>query len=149
MKYQRAEQGRVWVVRLETGEVIHEEIEALARREKIQAAVCFALGGAAGKSRIVTGPENPDTADIVPQVLELQNVHETAAVGTIFPDEHGAPVLHMHAVFGRGEEAHAGCVRTGVITWLVNEIVILELLNCAACRRRDTGSGLELLELDG
>ncbi|MCF7855108.1 MAG: DNA-binding protein [Candidatus Pacebacteria bacterium] len=148
MQYQRVEQGRVWVVRLETGEVLHEQIEAIARREEIQAAVCFALGGAAGKSRIVTGPENPDISEIVPQVLELQNVHETVAVGTIFPDETGAPVVHMHGVFGRGEEAHAGCVRTGVITWLVNEIVILELTHCTAYRKRDADSGLELLAID-
>lgn len=147
MNYTEARQGRVWVMRLENGDVLHESIETLAEREHVQAAVCFALGGADVTSRIVAGPDDGRAAHIVPQVVELQDVYETAAVGTVFPDETGVPKLHMHAVFGRGDDTLAGCVRPGVKTWLVGEIVVLELVDCSARRCCDRRSGLSLLQI--
>jgi hypothetical protein len=53
-------------------------------------------------------------------------VHEIAGVGTIFPDESGAPVLHMHAAMGRDGVTRAGCIRPGIEVWQLGEVVILE-----------------------
>jgi predicted DNA-binding protein with PD1-like motif len=53
----------------------------------------------------------------------------------------------MHAAFGRGAEVRAGCVREGVKTWLIGEVILLELTDCAATRRRDPRSGFNLLSL--
>ena len=36
MKYSQAKQGRVFVIRLEDGDVIHEEIEKFAREKGIK-----------------------------------------------------------------------------------------------------------------
>ena len=38
MKYSQAKQGRVFVIRLEDGETVHEEIEKFARAQSITAA---------------------------------------------------------------------------------------------------------------
>lgn len=146
MKYSTARQGRVFVVRLESGDILHECIEGLAAREGIRCGFCVALGGAAGGSRLVVGPEERVDDRVVPQLVDLCGIHEYGGVGTIFPDESGAPVLHMHAACGRGESSRVGCVRAGVDTWLVGEVVVVELLDCDAVRARHDETGFDLLE---
>jgi len=53
----------------------------------------------------------------------------------------------MHAVFGRGNAVVAGCIRRGVQTWVIGEVVVIELTGCSASRRLDTLSGFELLDV--
>jgi predicted DNA-binding protein with PD1-like motif len=67
--------------------------------------------------------------------------------GTLFPDETGRPVLHLHAAFGRDASVTAGCIRAGVTTWVVGEVVVLELTGNAATRRVDPATGFELLDV--
>ena len=57
MKYSQAEQGRVFVLRLEDGETVHEEIEKFARSQSITAAALIIIGGATEGSKLVVGPE--------------------------------------------------------------------------------------------
>ncbi len=147
MQYTSAKQGRVFVIRLEHGDVLHDAVETVAVRESLTHGVCFAVGGADRSSRIVVGPEDGQADTIVPMVHQLADVFEMAGVGTIFPSESGHPTLHMHATFGRKEDAKTGCVRAGVDTWLIGEVVILELTDCAAVRRPDPDSGFELLSI--
>ena len=45
MKYSQAKQGRVFVMRLEDGETVHEEIERFAREHSIAAAALIIIGG--------------------------------------------------------------------------------------------------------
>ena len=146
MKYAEARLGRALVVRLEDGDVVHECVEEAARRAGIHCAAVLLVGGADEGSRIVVGPEDGRADPIVPMEYMLHAVHEVAGVGTLFPDERGGPVLHLHAAFGRGEAAHAGCIRRGVRTWVVGEVVLLELVDCTARRVRDTATGFDLLE---
>ena len=40
-----------------------------------------------------------------------------------------------------------GCARAGLETWLVGEVVLLEILGTAARREVDAASGFELLTL--
>ncbi|OPZ41991.1 MAG: hypothetical protein BWY94_02259 [Actinobacteria bacterium ADurb.BinA094] len=147
MKYGAARLGRVLVVRLEDGDVVHESIEAAARAEGIARAAVILLGGAAGGSRVVVGPEDAAARPVAPLQRVLHDVHETAGVGTIFPDEAGRPVLHLHAAFGRDDQVTAGCIRRGVTTWVVGEAVVIELTGTAATRRVDPASGFELLDV--
>jgi predicted DNA-binding protein with PD1-like motif len=147
MRYTTAQPGRVLVVRLEDGDVLHKCLQEAARREGISRAAVWLLGGADAGSRVVVGPAAGRAAAIEPMEQVLDEVHELAGVGTIFPDEEGQPVLHLHAAFGRGEHAHAGCVRLGVRTWLIGEAIILELTGSQAVRRRDPATGFELLDV--
>lgn len=147
MKYSTAELGRVLVIRLEDGDIMHECIEEAARAEGVARAAVILLGGAGSGSRIVVGPEDGAARPVVPLERILHDVHEVAGVGTIFPDESGRPVLHLHAAFGRDDQVTAGCIRTGVKTWVVGEAVMIELTGTDAARRVDPASAFELLEV--
>ena len=57
MRYSLAQQGRIFVIRLEDGDIVHEEIEKLARKESIKSAALIVLGGASENSTLVVGPE--------------------------------------------------------------------------------------------
>ncbi len=137
MKYSVARLGRVLVVRLEDGDVVHECIEEAVRAEGIARAAVMLFGGAAGGSRVVVGPEDGAARPVLPIQRMLHDVHEMAGVGR--------PVLHLHAAFGRDAQVTAGCIRTGVRTWVVAEAVLIELAGSAATRRVDPATGFELL----
>ena len=147
MKYSEARLGRVLVVRLEDGDVVHSCLEQAARAEGIARAAVLLLGGAGAGSRLVVGPDDPAADPIVPLERVLTGVHEMAGVGTLFPDEAGTPRLHLHAAFGRDDRVMAGCIRKGVTTWVIGEAVIIELVGSDARRAVDPGTGFELLEL--
>jgi predicted DNA-binding protein with PD1-like motif len=53
----------------------------------------------------------------------------------------------MHAAAGREGDATVGCTRAGLETWLVGEVVLLEILGTDARREFDPASGFELLSL--
>lgn len=145
MKYSQAHQGRVFVIRLEDGDVVHESIESLAREEGIHAGALIIVGGADDASRLVVGPEEGRASPVTPVERALAGVHEIAGVGTIFPDESGNPILHMHMACGREGETTTGCVRAGVKVWHVMEAVLIELTNTPAVRVMDATTGFKLL----
>jgi len=145
LKYSEASQGRIFVMRLEDGDIVHESIEAFARKESVRAAALIVIGGADKTSRLVVGPEDGRAETIVPMTHMLANVAEVAGTGTIFPDKDGNPVLHMHMACGRNNDTVTGCVRTGVKVWHVMEVVIFELINTSAGRFHDAATGFELL----
>jgi predicted DNA-binding protein with PD1-like motif len=145
MIHSEARAGRVFVLRLENGEVLHECVERFAAAHGVQAATVIAVGGADGTSRIVVGPEQDRALPVVPVERAIGDMHELAGVGTIFPDETGRPVLHMHAALGREGRAAVGCVRAGVRTWHVLEVVIAEIVGSTARRVPDAATGFRLL----
>jgi predicted DNA-binding protein with PD1-like motif len=147
MKYASASLGRALIVRLEDGDVVHECIEEAARAEGIARAAVILLGGADGGSRLVVGPEDGRASPVVPMERSLHDVHEMVGAGTLFPDEAGRPVLHLHAAFGRDDQVTAGCIRAGVTTWVVAEAVLIELVGSTARRRLDPANGFELLDI--
>ena len=114
MKYSSAKIGRTFVIRLEQGDVLHEAIEQLAREEGVSAGTLIIVGGAEDGSRLVVGPRDGEARPVDPMTTALAGVHEVAGVGTIFPNEAGEPVLHMHMACGRGDATTTGCVRAGV-----------------------------------
>jgi len=146
MKHSEAKTGRVFVLRLEDGDVIHEEIERFACEKNIQAATLIAVGAADTGSRLIVGPRDGAAVSIEPMEMVLENVHEIAGVGTLFPGEEGQPMLHMHVACGRGSGTVTGCVRRGVKTWRVMELVLLELVGSTCTRKLDETLGFQLLE---
>lgn len=146
MKYSEASQGRVFVIRLEDGDIVHECIEAFAAEQSIMAAALIIIGGADKNSRLVVGPEDGRAPKILPMTRMLANVHEVAGTGTIFPGKDGKPVLHMHMACGRNSDTVTGCVRAGVVVWHVMEVVLFELINTSAGRVYDPVTGFDLME---
>ena len=146
MKYSQAKQGRIFIVRLEDGDCLHEEIENLAINESICAAALIVVGGADKDSKLVVGPENGRSSPVVPMETILNNVHEISGTGTLFPDEKGNPVLHMHIACGRNTDSVTGCVRRGVKVWHVMEVILIELTETSAVRALDQTTGFELLQ---
>lgn len=145
MRYCEAKTGRVFVIRLEHGEILHESVETFAKEHGVIRAALIILGGADGGSRLVVGPARG--AELPPEPMEtrLEEVHEISGVGTIFPNADGEPVLHMHIACGRGDDSVTGCVRRGVKVWHVMEVVMTELTDCGAVRAPDAATGFELL----
>ena len=146
MRYSQARPGRMFVLRLEQGETVHEIIEDFARDQEIRSASVIALGGADRESLLVAGPEKGNQRPVVTQLVPLEDVHEVMGTGTIFPDEEGCPVLHMHMACGRGSNARVGCIRNGVKVWLYMEVIIQEILDSASIRKVDEETGFKLLE---
>ena len=146
MKYSETKQGRIFVIRLEDGDCLHEKIENFAKEKSINAASLIAVGGADAGSKLVVGPENGRSNPVVPMETVLNNVYEIAGTGTLFPDDDGNPILHMHIACGRKTDSITGCVRRGVKVWQVMEIILTELDDCSAIRTMDNKTGFKLLQ---
>lgn len=147
MQYAEGKIGRIFVLRLEDGERLNDTLEAFARDRGIARALAFYLGGSASGSRMVVGPDEERHDAIIPLLHTLMGAQEVLALGTLFHNEAGEPVLHMHAAAGREGGATVGCTRAGVDVWLVGEVVILEILGTAALRKKDAGTGFQLLRV--
>jgi len=146
MKSSQARPGRVFIIRLEHGDIIHECLERFASENGITHAALTLHGGADAGSLLVTGPRDGQSPPpIEPQMTTLDDVHEVVGAGTIFPNPTGVPILHVHLACGRGEKTITGCIRTGVKTWHVLEVILTELLDSSARRSPDTASGFDLL----
>ena len=147
MDAEQVHQGRVFVLRLEHGDIVHEAIEGFARDEGIGAAALIVLGGADQGSRLVVGPEDRAERPVNPRQMALEATHEVAGTGTIFCNEQGEPVLHMHMACGREETTRTGCIRSGVQVWQVMEAVLFELVGSQGQRVKDSDLGFHVLQL--
>ncbi len=147
MQYSEGKLGRIFTLRLEDGERLPDVLESFAGEQNLQAALVFFLGGAQHGSKVVVGPE-AGKKTVVPMIHILQGIQEVLAVGTIFPNEAGKPVMHLHAASGREGGATVGCTRAGVEVWLVGEVIILEILGTSGVRRKDLETGFELLQFN-
>jgi predicted DNA-binding protein with PD1-like motif len=146
MKFASANPGRIFILRLEDGEILHETIEAFARDQGIRAAALIVLGGADEGSKLVVGPQVSRAAPVMPMEHILAGTSEATGVGTVFPGEDGKPILHMHIACGREGSTITGCVRRGVKVWNVMEIILWELTGTDAKRVMDKATGFELLQ---
>lgn len=147
MRYSQGAIGRIFVLQLEDGDLLNDAVEAFAREEKVERALAFYLGGAADGSKVVVGPDAAHEDAIIPLIHLLAGPQEILAMGTLFPNEERQPVLHMHAASGREGGATVGCTRAGLRTWLVGEVVLLEIVGTQARRKLDAPTGFQLLSL--
>jgi predicted DNA-binding protein with PD1-like motif len=147
MKATEGHIGRVFVLRLEDGDVVPDCIERFAAEKNISVGQVVLVGGI-GSGKIVVGPRDTVTMPPEPVLLPVDGAHEVVGVGTIAPDKDSRPVLHIHASLGRSKETLTGCLRPGVTTWLVGEAIIYEILGAKATRLPDKKSGFDLMEMD-
>lgn len=146
MKASEGAIGRVFVLRLEDGDVVPDCIERFAAEKNISMGQVILVGGI-GSGKIVVGPADSKEMPPEPVLLPIEGAHEVVGVGIIAPDKDGQPVLHIHASLGRADKALTGCLRPGVTTWLVAEAVIFEILGAKAARLPDPKSGFDLMEI--
>ena len=146
MRYTEARPGRVFILRLEDGDVVHETIERFAVEQNIMAASLIVVGGADDGSRLVVGPREDRGLPLEPMQYALEHVHEVAGVGTLFRDEAGVPLIHMHMACGRAGATVTGCIRSGVRVWHVMEVILHELVDTTARRATEQPLGLKLLQ---
>ncbi|MGV8074293.1 MAG: PPC domain-containing DNA-binding protein [Syntrophobacteraceae bacterium] len=149
MQYDEGSLGRIFTLRLEQGDRLPQTIEDFAIEHNIRSAMAIYIGGAEAGSRLVVGPEQNRGDEVVPITHALQGIHEVLAVGTLFTDEAGKPVLHMHAAAGREGGAVVGCTRAGVDVWLVGEVILFEILGTSGRRENDPRTGFQLLQFGG
>ena len=148
MQFTEAKLGRIYVIRLHDGDCLHKVLEQFAAENSVSAALCFFVGGAEGKSRVVVGPKDGCSLPPEPMITLLKGVHEACGVGTIIADEEGKPKLHMHAALGRAEKTITGCIRMGIKIWEIGEVIILEIKGIKANRRKDERTGFDLLKIE-
>ena len=147
MKATEGRIGRVFVLRLDDGDVIPDCIERFAAEKKISIGQVVLVGGIGG-GKVVVGPEDPEEMPPEPVLLPVDGAHEVVGVGIIAPDKDGRPTLHIHASLGRADKVLTGCLRPGVTTWLVVEAIIYEILGAKAARLPDPKSGFDLMEME-
>ena len=147
MKASEGHIGRVFVLRLEDGDVVPDCIERFAAEKAISVGQVVLVGGI-GSGKIVVGPEDSKEMPPEPVLLPVNGAHEVVGVGIIAPDKDGKPTLHIHASLGRSDKALTGCLRPGVTTWLVGEAIIYEILGAKAARLPDLESGFDLMDLE-
>ena len=138
--------GRVFVLRLDDGDVIPECIEGFAADRDIRLAQVVLLGGL-GSGDVVSGPR---TSQMPPRamLLPVDGVHEVLGAGLLAPDESGKPILHIHGALGRAGTTLTGCLREGVQTWFMVEAVVTEIVDDHTRRMPDAASDLSLLSFD-
>ena len=81
MRYSTAQMGRIFVIRLGDGEVLHETIERFAEEQGIGAAALIIVGGADEGSKLVVGPEKGRDVPVNPMTQILNGVHEITGTG--------------------------------------------------------------------
>jgi len=145
MKASEGKLGRVFVIRLEDGDVLPGCIEKFAEEKGVSVGQAILVGGI-GEGQIVVGPRYSHNMPPEPMLLPIDGAHEVAGVGVLAPGEDGKPVLHMHAALGRSGQTMAGCLRPGVTTWMVGEVILYEILGAKVVRLKVKRSGFALLQ---
>lgn len=144
MKYQKGKTGRIFVARLEDNEDIIGNIIELAKKENIKNGIFYLLGGIK-QGKIVVGPEK-ELLPPVPVWREINESTEMLGIGTIFWQE-SEPKIHFHGAFGKKDNVKVGCLRGNSSTFLVLEMIIIEIEGIDAKREYDSATGLTLLRL--
>ena len=104
--------GRVFVIRLENGDILPACLEEFAQKKGVRNGFVLLVGGIGG-GQIVVGPRYSDVMPPDPMLIPVDGAHETAAVGVLAPDEDGKAVLHIHGSLGRAGQTKTGCLRPG------------------------------------
>ncbi len=145
MKYRVGRPGRCFVVRLEDGDAVLDELVRLAKSEQVRAAVFYLVGGLK-EGRIVVGPE---TEEMPPEPVwrTIDESHETLGIGTIFwqGDE---PKVHFHGAYGKRDTVRVGCLRDLATTFIILEAIVMEIEGVEVERRLDPVTNMTLLKIE-
>ncbi len=143
MKYSQGNLGRVFIAKIEHGDDLLSAVRELAVRENLTAAVLFMIG-AVQKASLVVGPRE-DVVPPSPVWKKFDDAHEMVGIGTLFCNENHEPEIRLHASLGRGDDIRTGCIRENAETYLVVEVIILEIVNSDAKRTLDAITGMNML----
>ncbi|HZK18765.1 MAG TPA: DUF296 domain-containing protein, partial [Clostridia bacterium] len=69
---------------------------------------------------------------------------EVLGIGTMFSND-GGPVLHVHGVYGHDRDVLMGCLREYAETYLIMEVILLEVVGSGAFKKIDE-NGLMMLD---
>lgn len=134
------------MIRLEHGDLLPDCLEQFAAENKIEVGLVHLIGGL-HQGRMVVGPHNESVDLVKPKLKDIDaQPGETISFGVIAPDKHGKPVAHIHGALGRGEETTVGCLRPGIKTWLMGEVIIQEIVGTASKRILNNKTKLNFLE---
>ena len=147
MDYSVGLTGRTVVLRLNDGEAVYPAIESVAQKEGITSAVVWIIGGVKN-GNVVVGPKDATAIPLETMQERFSDEREIVGVGTLFLNGDDRPTLHLHAGIGKGASPIVGCPRKGLDCWLVDEVIILELINVKARRVKRKKCELELLEIE-
>jgi predicted DNA-binding protein with PD1-like motif len=146
MQSAEGKMGRVFIIRLEDGDLLPACLEQFAEKKKIKNGFVLLVGGI-GSGQVVVGPRISDQMPPDAMLLPIDGAHEVAGVGVLAPGPDGTVKMHMHAALGRSGKTTTGCIRPGVKTWLVAEAIIYEITGVDAQRVMDKKSGFALLQV--
>jgi predicted DNA-binding protein with PD1-like motif len=144
MEYSVGNVGRVFLLRFSQDDEFIREIEGLCAKEGVQNAVFYIIGGI-NSAKIVSGPAG-ESSPIIPMISAIDKKSEILGIGTVFISD-GVPKAHLHAAVSKGDDVKAGCIRGDAKTFLVSEVVMLELTGIDAKRIKDEKTGFNLLKI--
>ena len=146
MKSTEGKIGRIFVVRLEDGDVVPGCIEKFAEKKEIKVGQVVLIGGI-GEGQVVVGPRKSAEMPPDPVLLPIEGAQEVVGIGILALNKEGKVKLHIHAAMGRAGRTLTGCLRYGARTWLVGEAIIYEITGTTAKRLPDKASGFDLMEM--
>ena len=94
MKVAQGKIGRVFVIKLEDGDVVPECIEKFSAEKGISVGYAVFVGGMA-KGNVIVGPRETSAIRPDPISMSVDDAHEASAIGVLAPTAEGKPVLHM------------------------------------------------------
>ena len=146
MQSAEGKMGRVFILRLEDGDLLPAAIEGFAEEKHVKNGFVLLVGGI-GSGQVVVGPRITDQMPPDAMLLPIDGAHEVVGVGILAPGPDGKITMHMHAAMGRSGKTTTGCIRPGVKTWLVAEAILYEITGLDAKRVLDKKSGFALLKV--
>lgn len=136
--------GRVFVVKFEDGDDLHEGIIRVAKKESVTTGFFYLLGGMRSAG-MVCGPKEP-VLPPEPAWEGFTNGREILGIGSIFLKD-GEPAIHLHGAVGKFGTTLTGCVRKDAKVFLVVEAMILEVTGIDARKVVNEKTGIAMLEL--
>ncbi|MGI6361792.1 MAG: PPC domain-containing DNA-binding protein [Bacillota bacterium] len=146
MQAAEVQYGRIFLLRLEEGDPLPTCIEDFARKHQIKNGFVHFMGGLY-KGHVVVGPHSTRPNLPQPVKIPVHEAHESLAFGIISSNGEGDPILHIHGSLGRLGQTVTGCLRPGIDTWLVGEVILQEIITEKAYRIPDELSGFTLLKI--
>jgi predicted DNA-binding protein with PD1-like motif len=146
MQSAEGKMGRVFILRLEDGDLLPAAIEGFAEEKHVKNGFVLLVGGI-GSGQVVVGPRITDQMPPDAMLLPIDGAHEVVGVGILAPGPDGKITMHMHAAMGRSGKTTTGCIRPGVKTWLVAEAILYEITGLDAKRMLNKKSGFALLQV--
>ena len=144
MEYTAGKIGRIFLLKFKDDDVLIDELDKFARKERIKAATLVFLG-ALKKGDLVTGPKKP-VIPPEPNWVGFKDAWEAMGMGSIFTNKLG-PQIHIHTAMGKKLKTLTGCVRKRSKVFLVIEAVVFELKGVKATKEIDPKTGLNLLKI--